>query len=148
MASFAAALLSVPLLVLMFQERDTGQRSRFEYLALLAAREEMYDARFLAACGATPKPLLEHSWRPQRGGLLARLGPAAASVKSGLEYRPLQSRIETSLSLESGTGRLRRATVLARWEDPDTKRAGDTRPDTVRLVIGLLWPGHGAAPPP
>src|SRR5438132_1324541 len=67
-AAVAASLLSVLLLVLLFQERDTETRARLEYVTLLAARDEMYEARILTAAGAKPESL-DHPFRHLGGGV-------------------------------------------------------------------------------
>lgn len=133
-AALVASLLSVPVLTLLFQERDTGKRSSLEYLAMTAARDEMYETRLLVTAGAA-LPGLQHDWLPLGGSTLQRLGAMGASLGSAFEYHPGQCRIETKLTFSDGAGRLRRATLLARWQPDDaTGRA------VTRLVFGVLSP--------
>src|SRR5439155_4950594 len=72
-AVMVAAAITIPVLTLVFQERDTEQRSRFEYLALLAARDEMYQARMLAGMGAD-LTRVTHGARPVKGNPLDGIG--------------------------------------------------------------------------
>lgn len=147
LAALVAAVLSVPLLVLLFRERDSGQRTRWEYLALLAAREAMYDARFLAAAGAQPVTLAR-GFHPLTGSPLESLAPVAFGATTQLRYPPAFERIETSLAVEPAGFRLHRATVTARWSDPAASEPNDARPREVRLVTGLLSPPHAGGTSP
>lgn len=139
-ASAVAALLAVPLLALMWQERDTAQRARFEYLAVIAAREEMYEARLLAALGASPGEIAHEDWQPLEGDVLARLANATDGPRPLAAYRPDQSRIETRLEIAHGSGRLRNATLQVRWSDPQSAAGSQKRPSGFLLTFGLLLP--------
>lgn len=139
MAALIAALLSIPILALLFQERDTGQRSRFEYGAILAARDEMYETRLLIAAGAVPDEL-EHGWLPIDGSALDRLAPLVPASDPGYGYHLEQHRIETQLTLEPRSGTVRVARVLARWLDPTASSQEKANRAVVSLVFGFPEP--------
>lgn len=138
-ASLAIGLLAVPLLAWLMQARDSEMRARHEYLAILAAREEMYEARFLAGAGARLEDLA-HGWQPLTGSLMARLAGVASEAAPPVRYHPEQRRVETRCDLAAGSGRLRRATIAARWVHPDTGSKRPARPAEFTLVFGLLTP--------
>src|SRR5688572_30428397 len=48
------ASIAIPILSMLYKSREAEQVSRFQYLALIAARDEMYRARFLIGAGAQP----------------------------------------------------------------------------------------------
>ncbi len=142
-ATLVAAAVIVPLLTLLFQERDTEQRSRFEYAALLAARDEICECRMALAAGARPESLA-HDWRPLTGNPFERLSDASPGLAVDVTYAAEQARVATRVTLEPGAGgRLRLATVTARWLDPETQRTpgGRERPTSLKLVFGLFAPG-------
>jgi hypothetical protein len=142
-AALVVAAVAIPLLTLLFQERDTEQRSRFEYLAILAARDEMYESRMALAAGALPDALA-HDWKPLTGNVLERLAGAAPGLTIDASYSPEQARVATQLKLEpAGSSRLRVATLDARWMDPQAaagSEPGRERPSSLQLVFGLLPP--------
>lgn len=138
------AAMAIPLLTLLFQERDTEQRSRLEYWAILAARDEVYESRMAVAAGAKPDTL-SHDWRPLKDNVLERIKGAAPGVTVDANYHPDQARIATKLTVDQGPGRLRTATLVARWVDPPTgggtaPSGAKERPTTFQLVFGLLLP--------
>ncbi|MBI4868900.1 MAG: hypothetical protein HY816_18325 [Candidatus Wallbacteria bacterium] len=142
-AALVAAAVAVPLLTLLFQERDTEQRSRFEYLAVLAARDEMYESRMAVACGAAADSI-GHAWRPLTGNVMERLKDAAPDLSVPATYSADQRRVSTKLDLETGANpRLRVGTLQARWVDPAAGQpSGDKkeRPSSLQLVFGVLIP--------
>jgi hypothetical protein len=124
-AVMVAAAIAIPCLTLLFQERDTEQRSRFEYEALLAARDAMYEARMLIGIGAQPASAARTPARPLTGNPLARVT------------------VEITIDGPSATvPRLRPAKVLARWLDPAVaSSAGQAgRKSAVELHFGVLRP--------
>jgi hypothetical protein len=145
-AVMVAAAIGIPCLQLLFAERDTEQRSRYEYVALLAARDEMYQARMLAALGATPESLA-HDFRALEGNPLDGLGQAFIGNKTCSPYYPEQKRISTSLNVDpplaGNTPRIQLATLTARWLDPsqDPAARGGSQKTTVDVVFGVLKPG-------
>lgn len=146
-AALVAAALSVPLLSLAFQERESVQVSRFQYAAVLAARDEMYAVRFAVAAGADPATL-QHAWRPLEGDPFTPLAPMATDLGVDVSYPAEQGRIETQLSIEAAPGappgselgrRLRLGTLIARWREPAAGGVAE-RPAAVRVVFGVMSP--------
>ncbi|MBI3893494.1 MAG: hypothetical protein HY303_18405 [Candidatus Wallbacteria bacterium] len=143
-AALVAAAVAVPLLTLLFQERDSEQRSRFEYLAILAARDEMYESRMAVACGAPPDKVA-HPWRPLKGNVMERLKDAAPDLALDVSYHPDQARVATQAVMDAAGAnpRLRSVTLDARWIDPTTGPPSPDkreRPSSLQLIFGVLVP--------
>ena len=142
-AALVAAAVAIPMLTLLFQERDTEQRSRFEYLAVLAARDEMYESRMAVLAGGDYASL-KHAWVPLTKGPLERLKDAAPGVTIDAKYHPDQARVATQLDIDgAATGRLRAVTIGARWSDPQTSApvpGKKERPTSFQLISSVLLP--------
>ena len=146
-AVMVAATIGIPLLSLVFQERDTEQRSRFEYLALLAARDAAYQARALVACGQAPDSVkrdppaaLEKNPLLEVKALFPNNDPPALT-----EYSADQKRVTVQLLLDpaaSATARTRVGTVTAAWVDPELAKQSQRR-TSLSLVFGLVRPPGG-----
>jgi hypothetical protein len=146
-AVMVAAAIAIPCLTLLFQERDTEQRARYEYEALLAARDAMYEARALIAIGATPasaekknpaKPLVQNP--------LTLLGTALEGGTGDVpNYEDEQKRFTVEVTIgnpSASVPRIRPAKVVARWLDPNVANsAGQAgRKSSVVLEFGVLRP--------
>lgn len=159
-AALVGGAIAVPLLTLLFQERASVQYSRFRHAAVLAARDEAYEARFAVAAGVDPDSL-EHDWQPLVGSPLERLGDRVSG--GGLPdavYAREQQRLQTRLEILTRTvpdsgdpvqERLQLAAVSVRWDEPEVAAeegpAKKTRrPGSIRLVFGWLLPPEGARP--
>lgn len=144
-AVMVVAAVGIPLMTLLFAERDTEQRSRYEYAALLATRDEMYQTRMLVAIGAVPESIA-HDFRPLAGSPLDSLGPAFIGAKGGPVYNAEQARVATQLTINppapGPTQRLQIANLAARWVDPQANatRPGGARKSSVDTVFGVLRP--------
>ncbi len=141
-AAFVAAAIAVPLVALLSQQRDAGQRSRYEYLALLAARDAAYESRFLAAAGLDPAKL-EQDWTGLKGSVYARLGETASGLRAKFEYPPEHTRIQTHVAWLSSQGRQHLGRVRVRWQEPEkvgSAAANSRRPSETDLVFGALRP--------
>ncbi len=140
-STLIVAAFAIPLMSLLFQERETEQLSRYQYVALVAARDEMYQSRMAVAAGATADSIA-HGFEELTGSPLGRIEPMAPGVTLPVTYHKEQSRIETQLVLEPDTGgRIRLATVEARWIDPANQGNGSGgRPSSLKIVFGLLTP--------
>lgn len=140
-AVMVAATVGIPLLTLLMQERDTEQRSRFEYLALIAARDAAFEARALAACGKVGAAA--HDFEALKGSPLKRLAPLFADGKgpTTTEYSSDQARVSLEVKLEAAPtgGQPQLGTVTARWIDPDLA-AKDRRRSTLSLTFGMMKP--------
>lgn len=145
-AVMVAAAIAIPCLTLLFQERDTEQRSRYEYEALLAARDAMYEARMLIGIGAQPASAARTPARPLTGNPLATLGTALEGGTGDVPaYGPEQARVTVEVTIDAASAsvpRLRPAKVVARWLDPGVAsspgQAG--RKSAVELHFGVLRP--------
>lgn len=143
-AVLVAAVLAIPTLGLLFQSRDAEQRSRYEYLAVLAARDEMYQSRVLAALGRTPDQI-GHDFKPLTGNILEGLAPVFASAPPQIAFHADQERVEVSLAFEGANPaarRLRVGKLRARWmsaaatSGPNAK----SRRTSMDLVFGVVLP--------
>lgn len=145
-AVMVAAAIAIPCLTLLFQERDTEQRSRWEYEALLAARDAMYEARMLIGIGAQPPAAERKPAKKLTGNPLATLGTVLEGGTGDVPaYDAEQARITVEVSIDGPSAtvpRLRPATVVARWLDPAVAsspgQAG--RKSAVELHFGVLRP--------
>lgn len=140
-AVMVAAALGIPMLTLLFQGRDTEQRSRFEYMASLASRDEMYQARVLVACGVDPNQVA-HDFRALEGDPLEDLGSVFAGSKPDVQYHASQKRVQTRVEIRGrgpGSQRIHLGKVTAKWLD-DAQAAKDERKTTVEMTFGVLRP--------
>lgn len=145
-AVMVAATVGLPLITLLMQERDTEQRSRFEYLAILAARDEAYQARALVACGKPDK--VAHGMQPLTKPPFSTtaftalepifIGTPPAGVA---KYSPDQARISTAVTadLPTAANPVSVGVIKARWVDPDLA-AAQKRRTTLDLVFGMMKP--------
>lgn len=143
-AALVAAVLAIPTLGLLFQSRDAEQRSRFEYLALLAARDEMYQSRVLVALGRKPEEVA-HGFRSLTGSALEQLAPVFAGTPEKIDYLSEQERVATSITFEAANPvarRLRVGTLVARWMDPAAVGGpgSKSRRTQMELVFGVVAP--------
>lgn len=141
--SMVMAVLAIPLITLSTQEQMTTQRAQLYYLSLVAAREEMYDARFLAASGA-PLTSLEHDWKPLKGPSFAKFTQAGV-VQGGVpdtKYQERQERIETEVKLKPGAGRIRLGTVKVRYETKGKGVGQDKDGNALELPFSIHLPGE------
>ena len=148
-AVMVAAAITIPILTLLFQERDTEQRSRFEYLALLAARDEMYQARMLIGMGADPKNVA-HGLRQVKLNPLDAIGNTFfEGTLPATKYPAEMERVQVEVSIDgsaAGTPHVHPARVHATWLDPDAAKASGQagRKSDVELQFGVLTPPWGA----
>jgi type II secretory pathway pseudopilin PulG len=144
-AVMVAATVGLPLLTLLMQERDTEQRSRFEYLAILAARDAAYTARALVACGAKQNEVMHGmealTKNPPDKGPFDRLKPVFVGNTPDVKYGPDQSRISTEVKGDFPTpaAPVSVGVVSARWVDPDLA-AAQKRRTQLDLVFGMSKP--------
>lgn len=108
------ALVLVPLLTLLFQERTTTVRGHLYFLAYLAAREEIGDIRFRLAAGEKPEALA-HPWTALKGATFERLKAVTAGGDPGLKYEEQQQRIETKVDWSDDAGGMKVGTLSARY---------------------------------
>lgn len=147
-AVMIGAAVTVPVLALLFQERDTEQRSRFEYLALLIARDEMYQARMLVGMGADPQQVA-HTPRKLSGNPLASIGGTFFDgTPPGPVYPDEMLRIASELVIDGpsqGTPHLHPAHVKVTWLDPDLAKSSANvgRKTDLELHFGVLTPPGG-----
>ena len=130
------AVVGVPLLTLLVQERTTTVRGHLSYMAYLAAREEVGDIRFRLAAGVDPANLA-HAWVPLKNGTFDRLRGVMVGADPGIVYPAAQERIETSVELAPGAGGLVIGKVRARYTHEG--RGGDT--GDVEFSFGVKRPG-------
>jgi prepilin-type N-terminal cleavage/methylation domain-containing protein len=141
-AVMVAASIGIPLLTLMFQERDSEQRSRFEYIALIAARDAAYEARTLVACGVKPEDV-------KLANAALDGNPLAAFVDKNkyvgnppdVKYPPEQKRIVRDLAIDTAdaAARVFLGKVTARWLDAELAKQ-DKRRSSLELVFGVAKP--------
>ena len=143
LAVMVGAAVTIPILALLNQERDTEQRSRYEYLAVLAARDEMYQARMLVGLGTDPAQV-SHAPRKLAGNALDGLGNLFEGGKPAATYPPEMERVTVEVAIDAAAAgsRLRPAKVTARWMDPaianSPGQAG--RKTDVEIYFGCLRP--------
>lgn len=143
-AVMVGVAVTIPVLALLNQERDTEQRSRFEYLAVLAARDEMYQARMLVGLGTDPGQVA-HTARKLTGNPLDGLGNLFEGGKPALTYPAEMERVTVELTIDgpsAGTPRVRPAKATARWMDPALAATPgqEGRKTDVELYFGVLRP--------
>lgn len=140
MAVMVGAAVTIPILGLLNQERDTEQRSRYEYMAVLAARDEMYQARMLVGLGTDPGQV-QHTPRKLTGNPLDGLGNLFEGGKPGVSYPAEMDRVSVELSIDAAAAgsRVRPARVTARWMDPAVA-AGSSKKTDVDIYFGVLRP--------
>lgn len=140
-AVMVAATIGIPLLTLLFQERDSEQRSRFEYLAILAARDAAYTARALVACGQTPNSA-KQDFKALDGNPLESVKAVFPGDRTCTTYAPEQKRVSIEVKIDpplNASSRVHLSTVNARWVDPELAR--DTKRRTsFELVFGVVKP--------
>jgi hypothetical protein len=147
-AVMVCAAIAIPMLTLMQQERDTEQRSRFEYVALLAARDAAFAARALVAAGRmSPDAIGTALDGPLAGHPLDKLGDKFVGTKPGRGYYAEQQRIRIGVQVQpelaGASKRLRLATVSARWMDPAAiigNNPAKEKRTVIELVAGILKP--------
>lgn len=139
-AVMVAATIGIPLLTLLFQERDSEQRSRFEYLAILAARDAAYTARARVAAG---QPLADVN---QAAAALTGDPCASLPTRNGpiqtTAYSADQKRITVEVKLDNPatpTARVVSGVVTARWVDPEVAKS-EKRRTSLELVFGVNRP--------
>ena len=113
-ATVILAVVGVPLFGLVVSERNTAVRAHLIYQAVLAAREEAYDLRFLRAAGLGAAELA-HDFRPLSGDALARLAPVFTGERPSMPYDPAQERIETRVTFGGASGRLGPGAIAVRY---------------------------------
>ncbi len=145
-AVMVCAAITVPMLGLLFQERDTEQRSRFEYVALLAARDEMYQAKFLVGIGAQPASVAHADARPLKGSPMQGIPGTVFTDPGGLpDYSADQERVKLVTEIDAAPAdvpRLHAARTTAAWLDPELAKipSQQGRKTTVELQFGVLRP--------
>lgn len=140
-AVMVAATIGIPLLTLLFQERDSEQRARFEYLAILAARDAAYEARALVACGVPPASVA-HGFKALEGNPLDVLKDVFQDDRSSTTYSPEQKRVTLEVKIEAPTtagSRAQLGTVTTRWVDPELAKL-EKRRTTLEFSFGVLKP--------
>jgi len=139
-AVMVAATIGIPLLTLVFQERDTEQRSRFEYLALLAARDAAYQARALVACGQTPDSVKRDS-AALTGNPLDELKAVWTDAPKLTEYSADQKRVTIEVKIDAAAAgtRMQVGTVNAGWVDPELAKS-EKRRTSLSLVFPVVRP--------
>lgn len=138
-AVMVAASIGIPLLTLLFQERDSEQRSRFEYLAILGARDAAYTARALVACGQTPDSV-KHGFTALEGNPLESVKAVFPGDRTCTTYAPEQKRVSIEVKIEpplTPGSRAQMGTVGARWVDPELAKDAKRR-TSIELVFGVL----------
>lgn len=140
MAVMVGAAVTIPILGLLNQERDTEQRSRYEYMAVLAARDEMYQARMLVGLGTDPGQV-QHTPRKLTGNPLDGLGNLFEGGKPAVSYPAEMDRVTVEVSIEAAAAgsRVRPARVTARWMDPAVAATSGKKTD-VDIYFGVLRP--------
>lgn len=141
-AMLIAAVVGVPMLSLLFQGRDTEQRSRFELLAVLAARDDMYQSRLLVACGAAPASVAKTP-QPLDGNPCQGLQPIFRGTLPDVRYYEIQKRVVASVTMKGpvngASPRIHLAEAEARWNEVNGV-ARDGRKASVVLPFGVLVP--------
>lgn len=117
-AVIITALVLVPLLTLLFQERTTTVRGHLYFLAYLAAREEVGDIRFRLAAGEKPEALT-HGLTPLKGATFERLKAVTVGGDPGLKYEEPQERIETKVDWEPDAGGMKIGTLSVKYAKGD-----------------------------
>ena len=143
-AVLVGAAITIPTLGLLFQSRDAEQRSRFEYLALLAARDEMYQSRVLVALGRKTTEVA-HAPKVLAGNSLDALTPVFAGPPPIIDYHDDQSRVATGVEFDDTINqakRLRVGTITSRWMDPTAASgaANRARRTQMEIVFGVVLP--------
>lgn len=139
-AVMVAATIGIPLLTLLFQERDSEQRSRYEYLALLAARDAAFTARALVACGQ-PLASASHGPEPLASGALESLKDVMKE-RTCTSYSDEQKRITVEVKIDNpanAAARVAVGTVTARWVDPELAKSQNRR-SSMDLTFGVNRP--------
>lgn len=145
--AMVAGLLGVVVMSTLFQSRDAEQRSRLQYLALLAARDQVYRARFMIGAGAIRSAVERTNFTRLEGDPLADIaGVSDVPINTVSPYYPGQKRIAYKLVLETPAAgeRISLGTVTARWVDGagdgQAPAAARERPATLQLTFGVLKP--------
>lgn len=139
-AVMVAATIGIPLLTLLFQERDSEQRSRFEYLAILAARDAAYTARARVAAGQ-PLADVNQAATALTGDPCASLPTKTGPIQT-TPYSADQKRITIEVKLDNPatpTARVVSGVVTARWVDPELAKS-EKRRTSLELVFGVNRP--------
>ena len=142
-AVMVGAAVTIPILALLNQERDTEQRSRYEYLAVLATRDEMYQARMLVGLGTDPAQVA-HAARKLTGNPVDGLGNLYEGAKPASTYPAEMERVTVELTIDAATAgsRVRAAKAKALWMDPAlaaTPGQAGCKTD-VEVYVGVLRP--------
>lgn len=147
MGSAIFAVIAIPILSALNTSREAEQVSRYQYLALLHARDEMYRSRFLIGVGAKFDSIKKNANSPVQGGVMDDLGTtfSADGANALPSYTEEQKRISLEVKYVDGvtaaSQRQKLAQVTARWlNDPDGTTNPGERPTTVNLVFGVLKP--------
>lgn len=142
-AAFVAAIVIVPLLTLLFQERTTTVRGHLYFLAYLAAREEIGDIRFRLAAGVAVE---EHDWTALTGPTFDRLKGATQGSDPGLKYEEGQARIETKLSFGADAGGMKIGKLSVRYAKSAGVAVGGGEEGAINFSFGARKPGPVTCP--
>lgn len=144
-AVLVTAVVMIPLLTLLFQERTTTVRGHLYFLAYLAAREEIGDIRFRLAAGEAPD-VLEHIWKSLEGPTFARLTKSMVGGNPGLVYEKEQARIETQVKWGPDAGGMKIGTLSVRYAKDAGIAIGGGEEGAIKFSFGARKPGPVTCP--
>jgi hypothetical protein len=143
-ACVIAAIVIVPLLTLLFQERTTTVRGHLYFLAYLAAREEIGDIRFRLAAGDGDN--LGHGWTPLTGPTFKRLTAASIGGDPGLQYEESQARIETKVDFAADAGGMKIGKLSVRYAKSAGVAVGGGEEGAIVFSFSARKPGPVSCP--
>lgn len=145
-AVFVMAVVIVPLLGLLAQERTTTVRGHLSFLGYLAAREEIGDIRFRLAAGIDPASLA-HDWTALKDASFKRLSDALVGADPGLKYEPGQERIETKVAFQEDVAGLKVGKLSVRYgKDTGLTARGSSDESALDFSFGVRKPGPVSCP--
>ena len=137
------AALAIPTFGLFLQGRGLAFKSKYAYLAVVAAREEIEDLRVRAHTMAGEPWTLKHEWRAVTGAVVARLADLDPDRELGaLTYAKDQERVWTMLEVLPPSGPATWPAVLhVRWQEHgETPGGPDEQPGLSRFEFVLVKP--------
>jgi len=118
------AALAIPTFGLFLSGRGLAFKSKYAYLAVVAAREEIEDLRVRAHTMTGEPWLLRHDWQPVTGSPFARLADLEPDRElDAYTYSPDQARVFSKLDVLPPVG-----------------------PSSWPAVLSVRWQEHGEAP--
>lgn len=156
-ATAIMAAVLIPTWTLFVSGRGMAVKSKYTYLALMAAREEIDDLRQMSHLSKVDPPALAHDWQPIIGKVMGRLveprhGMSECEVEPDLtphQYTTDQARVFTRVEVRPSSdprGEVWRATLWVRWQEHGerfTEASKREKPGLSRFDFVLVRPKDG-----